>query len=518
MSLLMDALKKADEAKLTSTIIEESTSPTNWEEQFLPEFKKDFAEIEQAIEDVVINDDNKTPVDWNAEFLSDFKESEEISEPIEKNEELPSSQITPELTTTEVTEPIITSPPAQLEGNITAPQFIVTPAYSDSVTLSFVKKEEVQTTEKPTQEAETPSPQDAQAILAAHIYKKPTRIYGLMLLLSFVLVGLGAGYYYLDQMVTTSVTPIKRRPLLPPPPEQTEQKTTITPNLAVAQPVVTEIKKVISSVVENKEVVTKKEEKPAVVKAEKPKKPKVTPPPKKKPPVKAPAEEYARIQNTPGIHILQKSVASPLLNQKVMKAYTAFQAGDDVVAKKTYQQVLQQDSTNRDALLGLAAIAMRQDQPQQAEQYYQKILKQYPQDTNAQLGLISVLGNKTPEYTESQLKLFIEKNPQSAYGHFNLGNYYASQNQWEKAQQAYFEAYHYDEQQANYAYNLAVSLDQLNQYATASVYYQRTLQLSRRSPNHYFDIHMIQQRLQTLAHQPTTDSALTALSVKSLSQ
>jgi len=516
----MDALKKADEAKLITS--EEPTSPTNWEDQLLPEFKQKLATIEQNTEnfilDEVVNNENSSPVDWDAQFLPDFTVDKEL--PIK--EEQP--EIIPEITPVPEEPPVITTKPVtQSADTITAPQFTVKPVYSDSVNLNFVA-EQVNT--ETSTESETVYPEDAQAILAAHSYKTSTRTYGLLVLLGMILVGFGVGYYYLDQLVTDSsaVVAIQRRPLLTPPPEQiTTQNATqinqietakINQTIENKEPAAEELMVSIAPVVKAKaQPLEKKTEKSPVVKPKK-----LPTPPKKTPPVKkVVAEEYARIQNTPGIHTLQKNVSSPRLNQNVMQAYTAFQSGDDTSAKKIYQAVLQQDQNNRDALLGLAAIAIRQDQPQQAEQYYKRILKQYPQDTNAQLGLISVLGNKAPEYTESQLKQFIDKNPKFAYGYFNLGNYYASLNQWEKAQQAYFEAYQYDEQQINYAYNLAISLDQLNQYVAASLYYQRALQLSARTPHHELDIHAIQQRLQTLT-QSTTSSALTALSAKSLAQ
>lgn len=516
----MDALKKADEAKLITS--EEPISPTNWEDQLLPEFKQKLAteqNTENSIQNEVVNNENSPPIDWDAQFLPDFAVDKVL--PIEEER----SEIVPEVNSIPNKLQVITTKPVtQLADTITAPQFTVKPTYSDSVNLNFVE-EQVNT--ETSIESESVYPEDAQAILAAHSYKTPTRTYGLLGLLGVILIGFGAGYYYLDQLVTSSsaVVAIQRRPLLTPPPEQitTLNATQINQTEAVKINQSIEdkeqiVKKSIASIIP----VTKAEAQPLKKKTEKspvakPKKlpapPKKTPPPAKK----VAAEEYARVQNTPGIHTLQKNAPSPQLNQHVMQAYTAFQSGDDTSAKKIYQTVLQQDQNNRDALLGLAAIAIRQDQPQKAEQYYKQILKQYPQDTNAQLGLISVLGNKAPEYTESQLKQFLDKNPKFAYGYFNLGNYYANLNQWEKAQQAYFEAYQYDEQQINYAYNLAISLDQLNQYAMASVYYQRTLQLSARTPHHELDIHAIQQRLQTLL-QSSTSSALTALSTKSLAQ
>ncbi len=55
------------------------------------------------------------------------------------------------------------------------------------------------------------------------------------------------------------------------------------------------------------------------------------------------------------------------------------------------------------------------------------------------------------------------RHPQSAALHFTLGNLYASQSRWGEAQAEYFECYRLDPSSADFAYNLAVSLDHLGQ-------------------------------------------------------
>jgi tetratricopeptide (TPR) repeat protein len=62
--------------------------------------------------------------------------------------------------------------------------------------------------------------------------------------------------------------------------------------------------------------------------------------------------------------------------------------------------------------------------------------------------------------------------------HFSLGNQYAQQSRWSEAQSAYFKAYSVDPENADYAFNLAVSLDQLHQRNLALDYYQRALALA----------------------------------------
>ena len=65
---------------------------------------------------------------------------------------------------------------------------------------------------------------------------------------------------------------------------------------------------------------------------------------------------------------------------------------------------------------------------------------------------------------------------------FALGNQYASQRRWAEAQQAFFAAFSGDPENADYAYNLAISLDHLRQPRLALEYYQRALALAGNRP------------------------------------
>jgi len=208
----------------------------------------------------------------------------------------------------------------------------------------------------------------------------------------------------------------------------------------------------------------------------------------------APArEESEKIEENEDIKIIRKNNPR-YLNVNLSKAYAAFQRGDDASAKTAYTDVLRQDVKNRDALLGLAAIALRGNDFQQAQQFYQKVLLYYPQDKVAQVGLVAAQGNRGDQKTESHLKFLLSQSPNSAYIHFSLANFYAQQGRWTEAQQAYFKAFEYDSQRADYAYNLAVSLEHIQQQKTALHYYQLALQLAQfQSIN--FDMKMAEQRI-----------------------
>lgn len=188
----------------------------------------------------------------------------------------------------------------------------------------------------------------------------------------------------------------------------------------------------------------------------------------------------------------QIDTITPLLEA----AYRAYRAGDFATAQKNYGEVLRQDANNRDALLGMAAIAQQQGQDAAAAQYYGQLLALDPRDAQANAGM-SALGKGGQSDKESRLKLLLEQQPQSSALHFALGNLYAEQSRWSEAQQAYFDAYSLQPDAAQYAYNLAISLDHLGLGKQAAQYYRRALQLDT-SGNTNFDHTQAQHRLDEL--------------------
>ena len=169
------------------------------------------------------------------------------------------------------------------------------------------------------------------------------------------------------------------------------------------------------------------------------------------------------------------------INPGLLSAYQAFNAGDDATAQRFYRQVLQGDVRNVDALLGMAAIASRQGRNEDAAGWYGKVLELEPRNSVAQAAMINMLGQSDPVASESRLKNLLAQQPESAPLYAALGNVYAEQDQWSSAQQAYFQAHRFDANNAEYAFNLAVSLDQLGKSALALQYYKRALELVAKS-------------------------------------
>jgi len=163
------------------------------------------------------------------------------------------------------------------------------------------------------------------------------------------------------------------------------------------------------------------------------------------------------------------------INPGVNAAYQAFLTGDLKAARNHYEQVLKTEPKNSDALHGLAVISLNEGNGAVAENYYSRALEANPRDAQAHAALLNLKGHADPQQAESRLKTLLAAQPDNAAIHFTLGNLYARQGRWGEAQQAYFRAYTGEANNPDYAFNLAVSLDQLHQPRLAAQYYQNAL-------------------------------------------
>lgn len=180
----------------------------------------------------------------------------------------------------------------------------------------------------------------------------------------------------------------------------------------------------------------------------------------------------------PALLKISKTQATGEVGRAVSEAYAAYRNGDLATAQALYQAVLRNNRNNRNALLGLGAIAVQQQRFDAAYHYYAAILKQNPADTVAQTALLSMQQQTDPVASESHLKQMLADQPEAAYLYQALGHVYARTQRWPQAQQAYFDAYHRNSKNPDYAYNLAVSLDHLGQGKAALDYYVRALELA----------------------------------------
>ena len=172
--------------------------------------------------------------------------------------------------------------------------------------------------------------------------------------------------------------------------------------------------------------------------------------------------------------------AAPSVNPRVDAGYAAYLAGNLEAARGEYQQALQEEPTNRDAQLGIAALDVRGGRFEAAEAAYLRLLQTDPRDAEAQAALIALRsGRVDPLAAESRLKSMLAVDPKAHSLNFALGNQLAQQGRWAEAQAQYFKAFAAEPSNPDFAYNLAVSLDHLRQAKQALEYYKHAIALAK---------------------------------------
>ena len=216
--------------------------------------------------------------------------------------------------------------------------------------------------------------------------------------------------------------------------------------------------------------------------------PKPAPEPPPKPVAKAPAPPKAAPKPAPP----RKKAAAPRPENKarivrairpgndLLLAYQAYKTGRLAEARALYLRHLKLQPRSRDALLGLGAIALHEGRVEDARRRYRAVLALDPADATARAALASLDRPADIPATEAELQLLLRQQPQAAHLHFALGNLYAAQQRWPLAQQQYFEAFRLNPDNPDYAFNLAVALDRLGEEPEALDFYRKALDLNHR--------------------------------------
>ncbi|MBO6564952.1 MAG: hypothetical protein JJ956_09440 [Pseudomonadales bacterium] len=205
-------------------------------------------------------------------------------------------------------------------------------------------------------------------------------------------------------------------------------------------------------------------------------------------------ESVARDQEDGGqevVHVYHKAVPTKL-SDTVNRAYQSYQRGDLNKADLLYRQALRSYPRNRDALLGAAAVAVDRGAFDEAARLYQIRLNDNPADSHARSALLA-LSSQT-DFASSDIDQMIDASPQDAHLYFLKGYAHALNGDWLEAQAAFFDAHHWDQANADYAFNLAVSLDHLGQQSAAVRFYRQAIDLAQERKG-AFSIDQARQRL-----------------------
>jgi len=194
---------------------------------------------------------------------------------------------------------------------------------------------------------------------------------------------------------------------------------------------------------------------------------------------------------------VQRAQKRDPISEALQLGWAAYHNKDYELSSLEYRKVLDQEPKNHDALLGLAAVSLQLDDMDAAREIYIQLLELDPRDPRAHAGLANIAQRSGGELNETKLKQLIEYRPDDAHLQFALGNLYVQKESWPEAQQAFFAAWKADNQNPDYAYNLAVSLDHLGKHRPAKTYYEESLQLAA-GKNVSFSPEAVRSRLSDL--------------------
>ena len=181
------------------------------------------------------------------------------------------------------------------------------------------------------------------------------------------------------------------------------------------------------------------------------------------------------------------------LQQTLDRGYQAYNQGDYSAASLWYQRASGLDPMNRDANLGLAAIAGASEQQLTAIGIYRQLLLADPDD---QVAFASLLRFASAENEiETELRLHIEQRAAvPAVLHRTFGDYYSRTLQWTRARDAYEQSLLLNTA-ADVYFNLGISLEHLGQRREAAMRYRQALEAEGESS---FDRQLAQDRLSTI--------------------
>ena len=207
-----------------------------------------------------------------------------------------------------------------------------------------------------------------------------------------------------------------------------------------------------------------------------------------------PPEKAQRSSEPPELRFTRGAGRDDAATGALIRGWDALRRDDLAASREAYDQALREDGRNLDALRGLAAIALRQGQPEAALLLYRRIRELAPQDVEAAMALAP---GEDAAAEESRLKILAATADGVSAVHAALGRLYARQGRWLEAEQAWFAAVAGEPEHPDHHYNLAVCLDRLARPQLAARYYRSALARAADQPP-AFDATLARARLAEL--------------------
>lgn len=179
------------------------------------------------------------------------------------------------------------------------------------------------------------------------------------------------------------------------------------------------------------------------------------------------------------------------------QAFHAYSTGNMALAGTLYRRAVQLEPYNRDANLGVAAVATDAGEFAEATQRYRHLLSLNPGDEVAFSGMLNLVAASGDRTIENEMIVHTTQYQQMPVLHAALGNYFSRQSRWSEASDSYATAAALAPDTADYLYNFAVSLDQLGNTVAAIENYERAMAVSA-TGHHSFDSITVSNRLQSL--------------------
>ena len=180
-------------------------------------------------------------------------------------------------------------------------------------------------------------------------------------------------------------------------------------------------------------------------------------------------------QKVSGVSFVKQRKA-PEVAATLNSAYENFKLQHYEEALALYRQAMATDENSIDANLGVGSVLFELKDYQSALRYFERVLASDSFNILAISKKAEILKLQNKDYQDPGfLPVSGEYFSEDASNYFYLGQVHASNGEWKKAQEAFFQAHSMDKDNDLYAYNLAVSLDQLQKRTLALPYYEKVL-------------------------------------------